>query len=57
MSDLEKGKLIKESLKIVDELANAVDEMAEFTVDEQETILDLVERARKLKKNRFWKLT
>jgi len=57
MSDnVRKAELIKKALTIVDELADAVDEQAEFDVDETEKILELVERAQKLKKNRLWKL-
>jgi len=57
MSDnIRKAELIKKALLIVDELADAVDEQAEFDVDETEKILELAERAQKLKKDRLWKL-
>jgi len=52
----EKANLIKKALTIVDKLAEFDTEMAEFTVDEMETFIDLVEQAKKLKKNRLWKL-
>lgn len=52
-----KAELIKKALKIVDELADVIDEHAEFDTDEQEGIFELVESAKKLKKDRLWKLT
>lgn len=54
--DREKAEILKKALTIVDKLANAVDEVAEFTPDEQETILELIEQAKKLKRHRLWKL-
>jgi len=44
-----KARLIKESLKIVDELA-------ELDIDDIDEVGDLIERAEKLKKDRLWKL-
>ena len=55
-NDKEKAEILKKALTIVDKLADAVDEMAEFTSEEQETLLDLIEQAKKLKKHRLWKL-
>ena len=52
----EKANLIKKALTIVDKLAEFDNEMADFSVDEMETFIDLVEQAKKLKKNRLWKL-
>ena len=51
-----KGELIKKALEIVDELADVIDEMAEFNTDEQARIIELTERAQKLKKDGYWKL-
>lgn len=51
-----KADLIKKALTIVDELADVFDEQAEFDVGETEEILELAERAQKLKKHRLWKL-
>lgn len=45
----QKGDLIKKALIIVDELA-------ELDYDDYEEFGELVERAEKLKKDRFWKL-
>ena len=48
--ETDKAKLIKDALKIVDELADVeYDDYAELS--------ELVDRAQKLKKNRWWKLT
>ena len=54
--DRRKGELIKKALIIVDELADVIDEAAEFTTEEQEELIELVDRAKKLKKDRLWKL-
>jgi hypothetical protein len=58
---LEKGKLIKDALKIVDELAknNIADIDGKFTTDDfdSEELQTLVIKARALKKNRWWNLT
>jgi hypothetical protein len=58
---LEKGKLIKEALKIVDKLAknNLADIDGDITDKhfERDELTDLIIRARKLKENRWWKLT
>ena len=47
----EKGRLLKESLKIVDKLSDY--DIDDFDVDDLE---DLIKRARNLKRNRLWKL-
>jgi hypothetical protein len=59
---LEKGKLIKNALKIVDELAKS--DLADIDGDiitnkdfDVSTLQDLIVKARGLKKNRWWKLT
>lgn len=52
VESLEKSNLLKESLKIVDELGELDPE--DYVFDE--TIGDLIVRARNLKKNRHWKL-
>lgn len=50
MTDNErKADLIKKALQIVDELA-------ELDINEVDDIDDLIERADRLKKDRFWKL-
>jgi len=58
---LEKGRLLKEALKIVDELGknDLADMDGEFKTSEFEceALQDLIIKARKLKKNRWWKLT
>lgn len=46
----EKAKLLKSSLKIIDELGNL-----DISGDLDE-INDLIDKAKKLKKNRYWKL-
>ena len=56
MVDLEardKARLIKEGLKIVDELADLEIDLFEGDGD----LDDLAERAKKLKRDRNWKLT
>jgi len=45
----QKADLIKKGLKIVDELA-------ELDLDDVDELIDLIERAEKLKKDRLWKL-
>jgi archaellum biogenesis ATPase FlaH len=48
MDELEKNKLIKDALNLVDKLASMdID-------DDSEEIDELIEKARKLKKNRLW---
>jgi len=58
---LEKGRLLKEALKIVDELAknDLADIDGEFTMDDfdWDKLQILIIKARELKKNRWWKLT
>ena len=46
----EKARIIKEALTIVDELGG-------LDYDDYEEMQELVDKAEKLKKNRFWKLT
>ncbi len=57
---LEKGKLIKDALKIVDELAenNLADIDGHITENDfdYEKLQDLIIKARTLKNNRWWKL-
>jgi hypothetical protein len=58
--DLERGKILKESLKIVDKLAeNELGDIDNPSIDDfdYEELQDLILKARKLKKNRLWKLT
>jgi hypothetical protein len=45
----EKARIIKEALMIVDKLAD-------IDYDEYEEMQELIDKATKLKKNRFWKL-
>ncbi len=55
MEELEKAKLIKDALKIVDELAETyVGKSMDY--EDIETLDDLIDKAKKLKKNRLWKL-
>ena len=57
---LETAKLLKEALKIVDDLAKNDLADVDYPFDsndfEYEKLQALIERARKLKKNRLWKL-
>jgi len=49
------ANLIKEALKIVDKLATYdIDDMSSY---DKETLEDLIEKAKKMKKDRLWKLT
>jgi len=51
----DKANLIKDAIKIVDELAKYdIDDMSSYDKDELE---ELIEKAKKLKKNRHWRLT
>jgi hypothetical protein len=56
----ERGKLLKESLKIVDELAKSdLNGLVEkFTSDDfdYDKLQDLIKRAKRLKDNKLWKL-
>ncbi|MFW6246577.1 MAG: hypothetical protein ACOC22_00175 [bacterium] len=60
VEDFEKGKLIKEALKIVDELAKSdlgdIDGEFDYSDFEYDLLQKLIIKARKLKQNRFWKL-
>jgi hypothetical protein len=57
---LEKGRLIKEALKIVDKLAKSdlADIDGKFTNDDFDygSLQDLIIKSRSLKKNQWWKL-
>lgn len=61
LANLEKAKILKESLKIVNKLAESelADMDGEFDSSDfdVEELQDLIVRARKLKKNTYWKLT
>jgi hypothetical protein len=46
----EKGKLIKETLKLVEILSKIED-------GDNDVIIELIEKSKKITKNRFWKLT
>lgn len=51
----DKAKLIKDALKIVDELAEYdIDDMSGY---DKENLEELIDNAIKIKKNRHWKLT
>jgi hypothetical protein len=58
---LETARLLKEALKIVDDLAknDLADVDYPFDCDDfdYQKLQDLIEKAKKLKKNRLWKLT
>jgi hypothetical protein len=58
---LEKGKLIKEALRIVDKLADSdladIDEDITSNDFDFSDLQDLILKARGLKKDRWWKLT
>lgn len=60
LESFEKGKLLKEALKIVDKLAE--NDLADIDGDfnskdfEYSELQNLIIRARKLKRNRWWKL-
>lgn len=57
---LEKGRLLKDALKIVDELAKSdlADMDGDFKVNDfdYEELQDLIIKARTLKQSRWWKL-
>lgn len=49
-----KARLIKEALKIVDALAKYdIDDMSSY---DKETLEELIDKAKKLKKDRLWRL-
>jgi hypothetical protein len=56
MEELEKAKLIKDSLKIVNELAKMDADDIFANDDDREELEDLIEKAKKLTKDRLWKL-
>ena len=53
---IEKGKILKEALKIVDELAKCGFEDDDDLIHIYDELDDLVKRAKTLKRNRYWKL-
>ena len=54
--ELEKAKLIKDALKIVNELAKIdIDELIRHS-EGMEELDDLITKSKKLKKNKLWKL-
>jgi len=61
IESLEKGKLLKEALKIVDKLAK--NDLADIDGDfdskdfDYNELQNLIIKARTLKKNRWWRLT
>lgn len=50
------GEILKQALKIVDELGNIDDDKDYWEGDDTEKIEVLIIKAKKLKKNRLWKL-
>jgi len=57
-NEKEIARLLKEALKIVDELGKfEPNELIALDEYELEPLEELIERAQKLKKNRLWKLT
>ena len=56
MEELEKAKLIKDALKIVDELGKMDIDDIHHNDDDREELEELIEKAKKLKKNKLWKL-
>ena len=58
--ELEKGRLIKQALIIVDELANSnladVNFNSNYNDFDYETLQELINKAKALKRNRLWKL-
>ncbi len=61
VESLEKAKIFKESLRIVNELATSnLDDMeGKFTIDDfdYEKLQVLIKKAKSLKKSNLWKLT
>jgi hypothetical protein len=54
--DKETAKILKDALKIVDELAKIdIEELLRHSEGDEE-LDDLIKRAKKLKRNRLWKL-
>jgi hypothetical protein len=56
MEELEKAKLIKDALKIVDKLSKMDADDIFANDDDREELEDLIEKAQKLTKNKLWKL-
>lgn len=61
VEDFEKGKLIKQALLVVDELAKSdlgdIDGEFDHNDFDYEMLQKLIIKARRLKQDRFWKLT
>lgn len=53
----EKAELLKDALKIVDELGKFDDDLEYWELDDHEEIEKLITRSKKLKRSRFWRLT
>jgi hypothetical protein len=53
----ETAKILKESLMIVDKLAKMDADDVFANDDDREELEELIEKAKKLTKNRLWKLT
>jgi len=53
---IEKGRILKEALSIVNELAKCGFEDDDDLVHSYDELDDLVKRAKTLKRNRLWKL-
>ena len=56
-NEKEKAELLKSALKIVDELAKMDADDIFANDDDREELEDLIEKAKRLTKNRLWKLT
>lgn len=56
MEELEKARLIKDALKIVDELGKLDEEYIMTDEDDYEKLEKLIKKAKELKKNKLWKL-
>jgi len=53
----EKAELLKDALKIVDELSKINDDLDYWDIDDREEIEKLITRSKRLKRSRFWRLT
>lgn len=56
MENLEKAELIKDALKIVDELGKFDEEYIMTDEKDYEKLEGLIKKAKKLRKNKYWKL-
>lgn len=54
MENQEKARLIKSALKIVDELAKMDADDIQHNDDDAEALEELIEKAKKITKNRLW---